>query len=154
MINARFSQGNYLGAVKQWVKMQNEAVATDTQLLFCLVDLHAITLLSKTRDNAAPRGVMMPSLAAETRNMAATLLACGIDPARSVVYVQSHVAEHTQLYWLLSCMSSHNRLAAAPQFKVCYGFIFLFALRLTGFFCRRTRAKALKHHFHCSPIRF
>src|SRR6266550_2933905 len=78
--------GNYLGAVQNWVKLQHQH-----DCLFCVVDLHAIT---QPYDAA--------TLAQRTIDMAIGLFAAGIDPARAIVFVQSHVPEHTELYWLLN----------------------------------------------------
>lgn len=93
--------GNYLGAIKQWEKLQN-----DGECLFCLVDLHAITV----RDNAK-------NLSTNTREMAAILLATGIDPKRSILFQQSAVPAHTSLAWILSCTSRVGWLNRMVQFK-------------------------------------
>jgi tryptophanyl-tRNA synthetase len=93
--------GNYLGALTQWVALQegNEAI-------YCVVDLHALTV--------APD----PSVLRErTRRTAAQYLAAGVDPARSLLFVQSHVAEHTELAWLLSCITGYGEAARMTQFK-------------------------------------
>ena len=73
--------GNYLGALRQWDRMQD-----DYDCLYCIVDLHAITV---RQEPAALRSASLDSLA--------LYLACGIDPARSAVFMQSHVPEHSQL---------------------------------------------------------
>lgn len=93
--------GNYLGAVRNWVKLQHEY-----ECLFCIVDLHAIT---QAYD---PGG-----LAARTRDMAVSLLAAGIDPSRCVVFVQSHVPEHAELNWLLNTVTPLGELERQTQFK-------------------------------------
>src|SRR5437762_8646632 len=82
--------GNYLGAVQNWVKLQHQH-----DCLFCVVDLHAIT---QPYDAA--------TLAQRTIDMAIGLFAAGIDPARAIVFVQSHVPEHTELYWVLNTVCS------------------------------------------------
>src|SRR5690606_37541981 len=77
--------GNYLGALRNWVQLQDHH-----ECIFAIVDLHAMTIPYDAR--AMPREVL---------DKAATLIACGIDPQRSVLYVQSHVREHTELCWIL-----------------------------------------------------
>ena len=79
--------GNYLGALRQWVRMQD-----DYECLFCIVDQHAITV---RQDPAALRKA--------TLDVLALYLACGIDPAKSTIFIQSHVPEHAQLAWVLNC---------------------------------------------------
>ncbi len=93
--------GNYLGAIRQWVAMQAEY-----ECIYCVVDLHAITL----HQNPA-------ELAAGTRAMAAALLACGIDPARAILFNQSRVREHSELAWILSCTARYGWLNRMTQFK-------------------------------------
>lgn len=93
--------GNLLGALRPWVELQDRADA-----LYCVVDLHALTVAG---DPAARR--------ADTRSMATLLLACGLDPARCTLFVQSHVAAHTQLTWLLECTASMGELRRMTQFK-------------------------------------
>ncbi|MCC7305806.1 MAG: tryptophan--tRNA ligase [Alphaproteobacteria bacterium] len=95
--------GNYLGAVRNWVKMQSEP---GFECLYCVVDLHAITV---AYDKAA--------LAGATREMAATLMAAGIDPAKSTIFVQSAVPAHSELMWLLSTMAQMGKLQRMTQFK-------------------------------------
>lgn len=107
--------GNYLGAIKQWVHMQRSASA-DTRLVFSIVDLHALSTLPSVRQ--ARQGVMLPNLRRQTQSMAATLLACGLDTKRSVLYHQSALPEHSQLLWLLSCIAPLGRLQRMTQFKV------------------------------------
>jgi tryptophanyl-tRNA synthetase len=93
--------GNYLGALRQWDRMQD---AYDC--LYCIVDLHAITV---RQDPAALRSASLDSLA--------LYLACGIDPARSAVFMQSHVPEHSQLAWVLNCYTQFGELSRMTQFK-------------------------------------
>src|SRR4051812_5055315 len=81
--------GNYLGALVSWVRLQEEFDA-----FYCVVDLHAITI------DQDPAG-----LAQRTRTTAAQFLAAGVDPQRSTLFVQSHVPEHTELAWILSCIT-------------------------------------------------
>jgi tryptophanyl-tRNA synthetase len=93
--------GNWLGAIRNWVQLQD---SHDT--FFCVVDLHAITV---------PHD---PGLLAEaTRRTAALYLACGIDPQRSTVFVQSQVPAHSELTWLLNCVTPLNWLERMIQFK-------------------------------------
>jgi tryptophanyl-tRNA synthetase len=96
-----FHLGNYLGALRQWVAMQQ---THDT--FYCVVDLHAITVEHE------------PKLLREyTRRSAAQLLALGIDPGRSTVFVQSHVPEHAELGWVLSCLTGFGEASRMTQFK-------------------------------------
>ncbi|WP_373280156.1 tryptophan--tRNA ligase [Piscicoccus intestinalis] len=93
--------GNYLGALVNWAAMQDEFEA-----IYCVVDLHSLTL-----------DVSPDVLRQRTRVTAAQFLAGGIDPARSAVFVQSHVAEHSQLAWVLSCITGFGEAARMTQFK-------------------------------------
>ena len=93
--------GNYLGAIRNWVAMQ-----ADYDCLYCMVDLHAITV---AQDPAVLR--------ANTREVAAGLLAAGIDPARSIVFVQSQVPHHAELAWIFSCIARIGWLNRMTQFK-------------------------------------
>jgi tryptophanyl-tRNA synthetase len=93
--------GNYLGAFRQWVIAQGEDDA-----LYCVVDLHALTL---EIDPAALR--------AQTFDTACGLLAVGLDPDRCTLFVQSQVSEHTSLEWLLECTATYGELQRMTQFK-------------------------------------
>ncbi|MEE2023416.1 MULTISPECIES: tryptophan--tRNA ligase [Alkalimonas] len=93
--------GNYLGALRQWDQMQD-----DYNCLYCIVDLHAITV---RQDPTALRNASLDSLA--------LYLACGIDPERSSIFMQSHVAEHSQLAWVLNCYTQFGELGRMTQFK-------------------------------------
>ncbi len=93
--------GNWLGAIRNWVDLQD---SHDT--FFCVVDLHAITVPHEPAH-----------LAEDTLSTAALYLACGIDPDRSTVFVQSHVAAHSELCWLLNCVTPLNWLERMIQFK-------------------------------------
>jgi tryptophanyl-tRNA synthetase len=93
--------GNYLGALTQWVALQDTHDA-----VYCVVDEHAITM---GHDPAALR--------ARTRVTAAQYLAAGVDPARSTVFVQSHVAAHAQLQWVLGCLTGFGEASRMTQFK-------------------------------------
>ncbi|MCU1433027.1 MAG: tryptophanyl-tRNA synthetase [Actinotalea sp.] len=93
--------GNYLGALTSWVALQDEYDA-----LYAVVDLHSLTV---SPDPA--------SLRERTRRTAAQYLAAGVDPSRSVLFVQSHVPEHTQLAWVLSCHTGFGEASRMTQFK-------------------------------------
>ncbi|MBU9812290.1 tryptophan--tRNA ligase [Rahnella perminowiae] len=93
--------GNYMGALRQWVKMQD-----DYECIYCIVDLHAITV----RQDAE-------KLRKATLDTLALYLAVGIDPKKSTVFVQSHVPEHTQLSWALNCYTYFGELGRMTQFK-------------------------------------
>ncbi|EGP85071.1 unnamed protein product [Zymoseptoria tritici ST99CH_1A5] len=97
--------GNYLGALRQWVKLQDEA-ASSTRLIYSLVDLHAITI---RQDSAQLRQWKKESLA--------MLLAIGLDPARSMIFHQSEVPAHAELMWILSCQASTGYLGRMTQWK-------------------------------------
>ncbi|KAF2128576.1 tryptophanyl-tRNA synthetase [Dothidotthia symphoricarpi CBS 119687] len=97
--------GNYLGALRQWVKLQNDA-SPDTTLLFSIVDLHAITIKQDPRELAQWR-----------REMLASLLAVGLDPKRSIIFAQSSVKQHAELMWILSCGASMGYLSRMTQWK-------------------------------------
>lgn len=93
--------GNYLGAIRNWVEIQS-----DYDNFFCVVDLHAITV---PHDRTC--------LADNTYTIAALYLACGIDLNHSTIFVQSHVKAHTELTWLLNCVTPLNWLERMIQFK-------------------------------------
>ena len=93
--------GNYLGAMRNWVKLQDEY-----DCLYCVVDLHAITVWQDPKE-----------LANQTREMAASLLACGIDPARSILFHQSSVHAHLRLAWIFNCVARMGWLNRMTQFK-------------------------------------
>ncbi|HLR97363.1 MAG TPA: tryptophan--tRNA ligase [Jiangellaceae bacterium] len=93
--------GNYVGALQNWVRMQE-----DHHAFYCVVDLHAITA-----------GHDPEQLRQRTRATAVQYLAGGVDPARSVLFVQSHVPEHTQLAWVLSCIAGFGEASRMTQFK-------------------------------------
>jgi len=93
--------GNYLGALRNWVALQR-----DYESFFCIVNLHAITLPQDPK-----------VLAAKTRELARIYLAVGIDPNVSTVFVQSDVAAHAELTWLLNCIARMSELERMTQFK-------------------------------------
>src|SRR5918999_5050399 len=93
--------GNYLGAVKNWVDLQHRY-----ECLFCIVDYHAITVAYEPDD-----------LRRRTMDMAVSLLAAGLDPEKCTVFVQSHVAEHTELAWIFNTLTPIGELERQTQFK-------------------------------------
>lgn len=93
--------GNYLGAMKHFVELQDEA-----DCLFCIVDLHAITVPQDPQE-----------LRHNSRSLAALYLAAGIDPKKSVLFVQSHVPAHAELGWILQCIAYYGELSRMTQFK-------------------------------------
>jgi tryptophanyl-tRNA synthetase len=96
-----FHLGNHLGALRQWVQMQET-----TEAFYCVVDLHAITM------DWDPEQLRRNTLVS-----AAQLLALGVDPSRSALFVQSHVPEHVQLSWVLECLARFGEASRMTQFK-------------------------------------
>ncbi|KPI25506.1 tryptophan--tRNA ligase [Streptomyces sp. NPDC048253] len=96
-----FHLGNYLGAVRQWVALQETHDA-----FYMVVDLHAITVPQDPKE-----------LSANTRLAAAQLLAAGLDPDRCTLFVQSHVPEHAQLAWVMNCLTGMGEASRMTQFK-------------------------------------
>jgi len=96
-----FHFGNYLGALRQWVALQD-----DHDAFYVVVDLHAITVDTESA-----------LLRDRTRKSAAQLLAAGLDPGRCTLFVQSHVPEHTQLAWVLGCLTGFGEASRMTQFK-------------------------------------
>ncbi|XP_048207825.1 tryptophan--tRNA ligase, mitochondrial [Perognathus longimembris pacificus] len=94
--------GNYLGAIESWVKLQEQY----DSVLYSIVDLHSITV---PQDPAVLRQSVL--------DMTAALLACGINPEKSILFQQSQVSEHTQLSWILTCMVRLPRLQHLHQWK-------------------------------------
>lgn len=99
--SGELSLGNYLGALRNWVKMQDEF-----DCLFCIVDQHAITV---RQDPQALRKATLDTLA--------IYLACGIDPNKSTIFIQSHIPEHAQLSWVLNCYTYFGEMSRMTQFK-------------------------------------
>lgn len=95
--------GTYLGALRQWVASQDERDS-----VFCVVDLHAITI---------PESIDPARLRDEVRRVAALYLAVGLDPERNVIFAQSHVSAHSELAWLLNCVTPLGWLYRMTQFK-------------------------------------
>jgi tryptophanyl-tRNA synthetase len=96
-----FHLGNYLGAVRQWVALQETH-----ETFYCVVDLHAVTVEHDPK-----------LLRKRTRISAAQLLALGIDPDRATLFVQSHVPEHAQLGWVMQCLTGFGEASRMTQFK-------------------------------------
>ena len=94
--------GNYLGAIKRFVDTQDSGVET----IYCVVDLHAITVWQDPKE-----------LSRQTREMAAAVIACGLDPKRCTLFVQSHVPAHAELGWIFNCVARIGWLNRMTQFK-------------------------------------
>ena len=93
--------GNYLGALKNWVMLQH-----DHECIYCVVDLHAITVWQEPKD-----------LASNTREVTAGLIASGLDPKTNIIFNQSQVSQHSELAWIFSCVSRLGWLKRMTQFK-------------------------------------
>ncbi len=96
-----FTLGNYIGAVRNWGPLQDEY-----NCIYCVVDMHAITV----RQEPA-------KLRSNTLNAYALLMACGVDPEKSILFIQSHVRTHAELSWILSCNTQFGELSRMTQFK-------------------------------------
>lgn len=96
-----FTLGNYLGAIKNWGALQE-----DYNCIFSVVNMHAITV----RQDPA-------TLRKQTLDSYALLLACGIDPEKSILFIQSHVSKHAELAWVLNCFTQFGELSRMTQFK-------------------------------------
>ena len=95
--------GNYLGAIKNFVKLNND---NENECVFCVVDLHAITVKQNPRE-----------LRKNIRETVATFVACGIDPKKSIIFNQSKVPAHSEAAWILSCIGRMGWLNRMTQFK-------------------------------------
>jgi tryptophanyl-tRNA synthetase len=93
--------GNYFGAVKNWVRIQDEY-----ECFYGVVDLHAMTMAYNVKE-----------LQENSLRMLAELIACGIDPEKSILFIQSLVPQHTELTWILNCVASYGELSRMTQFK-------------------------------------
>jgi tryptophanyl-tRNA synthetase len=102
----RLHLGNYLGAIKQWVAMQDEVAAAGGETMYFMADLHALT------DRIAPK-----ELADNTIEMTATILAAGLDPEKSIIWNQARVPAHSELAWLLNNVARVGWLNRMTQFK-------------------------------------
>lgn len=100
--------GNYLGALQNWVQLQK---TTDASIYYSIVDLHAITMPQDPQ--VLRRGKL---------DMAISLLACGVDVERSVLFEQSKVKEHAELQWIFNCITPVGWLSRMTQWKVRLGF--------------------------------
>lgn len=96
-----FTLGNYIGAVRNWGPLQDEY-----NCIYCVVDMHAITV----RQDPV-------KLRQSTLNSYALLMACGIDPEKSILFIQSHVKTHAELSWILGCNTQFGELSRMTQFK-------------------------------------
>jgi tryptophanyl-tRNA synthetase len=96
-----FTLGNYLGALRHWVTFQD-----GNDAFYCVVDLHALT-----------EEIDPAELRANTLDAALNMLAIGLEPDRCTLFIQSHVAEHTRLTWLLECTASYGEMSRMTQFK-------------------------------------
>ncbi len=95
--------GNYLGAIKNFVDLNND---TQNECIFCVVDLHAITVSQNPKD-----------LKSNIHETVATFIACGIDPKKSIIFNQSKVSAHSEVAWILSCVARMGWLNRMTQFK-------------------------------------
>ena len=93
--------GNYLGAMINWVKMQET-----NDCIYCVVDMHAITMWQEPK-----------ALTKATRDVTAAYVACGLDPKRSIIFNQSQVQEHAELAWIFNCVARLGWLNRMTQFK-------------------------------------
>ena len=96
-----FHLGNYLGALKQWVQLQE-----DNDAFYCVVDLHALTV--ETDPNVLQKRILLS---------AAQLIAIGVDPSKCTLFIQSHVPAHNQLAWVLECITGFGEAGRMTQFK-------------------------------------
>lgn len=99
--SAQIHIGNYFGAIQNWVRLQD-----DHDCLYSIVDYHAIT-----------QAIEPSELPRRSLDLAGDLVACGIDPERSILFIQSHVPEHTELAWIFNCVVSYGDLTRMTQFK-------------------------------------
>ena len=99
--SGKMTLGNYLGAIQNWTKLQDEY-----NCFYSVVDLHAITVPQEAKD-----------LRANTMQLLAQYLACGLDPEKNTIFIQSHVSAHTELMWILNTMTYMGELSRMTQFK-------------------------------------
>jgi hypothetical protein len=119
--------GNYIGALRHWQQLQDNPSLKKSTFIYSIADLHAMTDMhaSAAAEQQSGVGKILPSFVDNNRMMTATLLACGIKPERSIIYRQSSVPQHTQLMWLLSCMTGIGRLQRMNQFRVIFSFFII-----------------------------
>ncbi|MEM8862552.1 MAG: tryptophan--tRNA ligase, partial [Chloroflexota bacterium] len=99
--SGEFTLGNYLGATRNWVRDQDEKVN-----FYCIVDLHSLTVPQDPTE-----------LRHQTRSLAAMLMACGLTPEKSTIFIQSHVKAHAEGAWLLNCITPLGWLQRMTQYK-------------------------------------
>ncbi|MBR2490234.1 MAG: tryptophan--tRNA ligase [Ruminiclostridium sp.] len=99
--SGKITLGNYLGAMRNWVRLQD-----DYNALYCVADMHAITV----RQNPA-------DLRRQSMELFAQFIACGLDPEKSIIFIQSHVPQHAELAWILNCYTMYGELSRMTQFK-------------------------------------
>ena len=112
--------GNYLGALRQWVELSK--ANHHNECLFCVVDLHAITQphTTQSRSSSSSSKQSSPTVREETLRAAAIYLAAGVNVGKdshNKIFVQSHVSAHSELMWILSCVTPINWLTRMTQFK-------------------------------------
>lgn len=101
--------GNYIGALSQWVNIQEKY-----NCIYCIADLHAITALKNENIDILKNNIF---------HTLSFYLACGINPEKSTVFVQSHIPEHTQLSWIINCYTYYSELKRMTQFKNKFNFM-------------------------------
>ena len=99
--SGKITLGNYLGALRNWVTLQE-----DYNAIYCVADEHAITV---RQDPAALRR--------QSLELYAQFIACGLDPEKSIIFIQSHVPQHAELAWVLNCYTMFGELSRMTQFK-------------------------------------
>ncbi len=99
--SGQLTLGNYLGAMKNWVDMQE-----DYDCIYCIVDLHALTVRQDPKE-----------LRENTLSVLAQYIACGLDPSKNIIFIQSHVPAHAELAWILNCFTYMGELGRMTQFK-------------------------------------
>ena len=102
--SGRLHIGNYVGALSLWAELQEFY-----ETIFCIVDLHALNI---------PERIQPANLHAKSREIAALYVACGIDPAKNVMFIQSHIHEHAGLAWILNCVTPVDWLERMTQYKM------------------------------------
>ena len=94
--------GSYMGAIKNWVALQDEY-----ECVYCIVDMHAITVRQVPAD-----------LRRRSLEQLAQYIACGLDPQKNIMFIQSHVPQHAELCWVLGCYTQFGELSRMTQFKM------------------------------------
>ena len=132
--------GNYVGAVRNWVGLQTP----EHETFYSIVDLHALTGGATGNENEC--------LASSSLETAATMLACGIDPARSTVFRQSRVPAHCELMWVLACHTPLGWLNRMTQVRVAFAFAFTFAFTFAVRFPAWHRSLPQPHLRHARSL--